>query len=207
MRMFLLLCVLLTLPWTTLAADVSLSWDPSPSPNIAGYKVYYGYASGNYGGTDAYEGPSPIDVGNILDFPLSGLDEGLPHFFAVTAYNFNGIESGFSNEVFITELVMPPTLRPVQGFTFPEVSFKPLIEERVTNVTRALYRREDNKMVVYATSSEPTDELSLYGFGPMVWNASKNRWQLVKTIPIEEMPTYVVVVGKFDSSVRHIKLR
>ena len=38
------------------SAQVTLEWDPNAEPDLAGYKVYYGYASGNYS--------QVIDVGN-----------------------------------------------------------------------------------------------------------------------------------------------
>ena len=40
--------------------SVSLRWNPSSESDVRGYMVYYGYASGNYFGADALEGPSPI---------------------------------------------------------------------------------------------------------------------------------------------------
>src|SRR5258705_4057556 len=41
-------------------ATVSLAWDPNPEPDIAGYVLSYGIASGQYLGT--------IDVGNVTTF-------------------------------------------------------------------------------------------------------------------------------------------
>jgi len=72
------------------AADVSLAWDPSTTPNIVGYKVYYGNASHTYG--------APITVGNRTTYTVTGLANGT-YYFAVTAYDAAGNESDFSNEV------------------------------------------------------------------------------------------------------------
>lgn len=42
--------------------SMSLRWDASPSLSVTAYRVYYGTASGNYNGTQAAEGASPITV-------------------------------------------------------------------------------------------------------------------------------------------------
>ncbi|MEY2542158.1 MAG: hypothetical protein QOI22_1760 [Verrucomicrobiota bacterium] len=73
------------------AQSVTLSWDPNLEPNIAGYHVFYGNTSGSY--TQA------IDVGNTATATISGLQNGIRYFFAVTACNTDGLESSFSKEV------------------------------------------------------------------------------------------------------------
>ena len=72
------------------AGDVSLAWDPSPSDGVIGYKVYYGQSSGNYSNS--------IEVGNQTTYTVGNLTKGI-FFFAITAYDAAGNESGFSNEV------------------------------------------------------------------------------------------------------------
>ena len=54
-------------------------------------KVYVGTASGVYG--------PAIDVGNVTTFTITGLAQGTVYYFVVTAYDVNGFESGWSNEV------------------------------------------------------------------------------------------------------------
>ena len=71
--------------------SVSLEWGESTGLNIAGYNMYYGTSSGSY--------DSSIDVGNYTSITISSLNVGEIYYFAVTAYNLNGNESGFSNEV------------------------------------------------------------------------------------------------------------
>jgi hypothetical protein len=68
-----------------------LSWDPSPSPDVVGYKVYIGTGSRQY--------TSPIDVGTSLTHKMAGLLSGKTYYFAVTAYNNTQLESAYSNEV------------------------------------------------------------------------------------------------------------
>jgi fibronectin type 3 domain-containing protein len=79
---------------TGLAAQVSLAWDPNTESDLAGYKVYYGTVSRAQ--TDS------IDVGNVTAYTVMGLLEGRTYFFAATAYDRYGRESGFSKEVSTT---------------------------------------------------------------------------------------------------------
>jgi len=72
------------------AADVTLAWNPNGESDLAGYKLYYGTTSHSYG--------SPVVVGNKTTYTLSGLGT-RTYYFAVTAYNSSGKESGFSDEV------------------------------------------------------------------------------------------------------------
>ena len=106
---FAIICISITSQ--TFAKDVSLVWDRNSEENVIGYKVYYqaGSASLPFGGQDAAEGPSPIDVGNNLTATLSGLKDGEIYYFAVTAYNAAG-ESPYSSHVasdWIPELFYP----------------------------------------------------------------------------------------------------
>jgi fibronectin type 3 domain-containing protein len=72
-------------------ASVTVRWDASTSTNLAGYKIYVGTVSGQYG--------SPVDVGNVTSYVMKDLTLGDTYFFAVTSYNGSGVESAYSNEV------------------------------------------------------------------------------------------------------------
>jgi hypothetical protein len=82
-----------------IAADVTLTWDPNGESNLAGYKLYYGNASGVYG--------TPITLGIQTTYTITSLPPGT-YFFALKALNTLGLESGFSNEV-STTISPPPT--------------------------------------------------------------------------------------------------
>ncbi len=75
------------------AADVVLAWDPNSEPDLAGYKIYYGSASGTYS--------TVVPIGTQTTYTVSGLAPGT-YYFAVTAFNSSGLESGYSNEVSTT---------------------------------------------------------------------------------------------------------
>jgi len=92
------------------AASVTLNWDANTDPELAGYKLHFGLTSHTYS--------THIDVGNATTRTVDTLADGTEYFFAVTAYDSLGNESGYSNEVSATtaaagvETIATP-LRPV----------------------------------------------------------------------------------------------
>ena len=86
------------------AAQVTLAWDPNSEGDLAGYKVHYGTASGSYS--------VHIDVHNVTTYTVTGLSDGQTYYFAVTAYNTSGAESGYSNPVSYTVPGSPPVTPP-----------------------------------------------------------------------------------------------
>ena len=70
---------------------INLVWKASTTPNVVGYKVYYGTASGAYSNS--------IDVGNVTTYGITGLTKGQTYFLATTAYDVSHNESSYSNEV------------------------------------------------------------------------------------------------------------
>jgi hypothetical protein len=83
-------CLLFCLPAWSSAADVQLAWDPNQETDLAGYKLYYGTASRTYS--------SVLSLGKVTTATVPNLGTGT-WYFAVTAVNSAGLESGFSNEV------------------------------------------------------------------------------------------------------------
>ena len=85
---------------TAQAAQVSLAWDPSTSSNVAGYRIYYRQASDNYSNICG-SGAACKDTGKQTSSTLTGLQDGVPYYFVVKAYDTSTppIESGPSNEV------------------------------------------------------------------------------------------------------------
>jgi len=70
--------------------SITLAWNPSPSPDIIGYHLYYGTASGIY--------TNNIVLGNVTNVTVSGLSSGVIYYFAMTAVGPDGVESVLSNE-------------------------------------------------------------------------------------------------------------
>jgi len=90
---------------------VTLAWDSSPDSSVTGYRLYAGLATGSYS--------EVLDVGNATDATVSNLISGVAYFFAATAYNTNGEESDFSNEVSYT-VPSPTDNPPALALTAPE---------------------------------------------------------------------------------------
>jgi hypothetical protein len=82
-------------------ARVRLRWNLVREEDVRGYLVYYGRSPGNYHGTGADRGPSPIDVGPATELELTGLENGRLYYFAVVCYDSTEPphRSGFSKEV------------------------------------------------------------------------------------------------------------
>jgi len=72
---------------------VVLTWDRNPDRSTAGYKLYQGSESLTY--TNAMD----VGASNRTYYPTK---VGSSYFFALTAYNSNGLESDFSAELAYT---------------------------------------------------------------------------------------------------------
>ena len=105
------------------AGSVTLAWNAVTTSTLAGYKLYYGTSSGNYG--------TPVDVGKVTTATVSGLTNGATYYFAAKAYDTSGNLSAFSNQVSATVSTTAPvasfTATPTSGypstiFTFTDTS-------------------------------------------------------------------------------------
>jgi hypothetical protein len=100
------LALVMAVPGFAHAADVTLAWAANTESNLAGYKVYYGQNRGGpYNGSGSSDGASPIvlllsslSIPNSPEYTVHGLSEG-SYYFVVTAFSTEGVESGYSNEV------------------------------------------------------------------------------------------------------------
>jgi hypothetical protein len=74
------------------AGTIGLAWDPVSDPDLAGYRVYYGAAPGNY--------TQQIDLGAVTGHTLGGVSDCTTWYVAVKAVDAAGQESNlFSNEI------------------------------------------------------------------------------------------------------------
>jgi hypothetical protein len=89
-------------------AQVTLAWNPSTSPGVAGYNVCWGLNSGNYIYTNNY-------ANTITNATISDLAANQVFFFAVQAVSTNGLTSEFSNEEIYTNGAPPGTTGGPQG--------------------------------------------------------------------------------------------
>ena len=90
---FFLVAVFVSMGNAAEVTQITLAWDPSDDPNVAGYNVYWRTTGRTY--------RKPIGtVGNVPnpEFSLT-LSYGRRYYFAVTAYDTYGNESSPSNEI------------------------------------------------------------------------------------------------------------
>jgi hypothetical protein len=73
---------------------VTLTWTANGEPDLAGYKVYVGTASGTYNAPG-----SPFVAGKVVRYTVSNLPMDQTYFFAISAYDSAGNESALSAEV------------------------------------------------------------------------------------------------------------
>jgi hypothetical protein len=83
--------LLILSPAFACAVQITLAWDSNVEPDVAGYIVYYGTRSADY--------DFDVDVGDYDSITISGLVEDVMYYFAVTAYDAEGNESDFSEEI------------------------------------------------------------------------------------------------------------
>ena len=83
----------------TATGTASLTWtaptentDGSPLTDLAGFRVYWGTVPGNYSNTVTLNGAG------ALSYVVENLVPGTTYYFATTAFNSSGLESGYSNE-------------------------------------------------------------------------------------------------------------
>jgi hypothetical protein len=94
MKSFLLCLSILFLAACAFAKNVPLAWDP-PDINpeiVTGYKIYYGLSPRTY--------TVNVNAGLVRTYTVMNLPAGT-YYFTATAYDANGNESDYSNEVFI----------------------------------------------------------------------------------------------------------
>jgi hypothetical protein len=161
--------ILLCVTASVYALDVTLAWDANTEPDLAGYKLYYktGSPGPPYGGTGATEGNSPIDVGNVTQFTIHGLSNGITYHFAATAYDTENLESGYSNEVTYDANYS----KPIGGYTADHVIPEAQISQSTTGT---------GVITIHFKIKDPTsDPCTLHTFqystnGGTTWMAPSN---------------------------------
>ncbi|MBX3043687.1 MAG: T9SS type A sorting domain-containing protein [Candidatus Kapabacteria bacterium] len=83
---------------------IVLSWNPNSEADLFGYELYYDNdgSGAPYSGTDADQGISPINVGNVTTYTLTGLDPNKVYYFALKAFDTRPNYSPYSNEAMST---------------------------------------------------------------------------------------------------------
>lgn len=106
-------------PHLAVADSAMINWTPpttntdnSKLTDLAGYNVYWGTSPGNYTNKMTVFAcnacPEPLGTENEVE--CLGLEPGKTYYFVVTAFDSNGNESGYSNEIFKTMSPAPVLL-------------------------------------------------------------------------------------------------
>lgn len=129
----------------TLGPSVPLLWNPNPSTNVVGYKIYYGTTSQIY--------TTNLVVGNVTNVTITGLAIGTTYYFAATSYDVSGEESVFSDETSYDVINPPPALDPIANLSIRENSGGQNIN--LTGITSG-NPGQIQTLTVTAASSNPT---------------------------------------------------
>ena len=85
-------------PLVSFGGDVRLNWRANGESDLASYRIYYGTSSRDYG--------PGIPVQGTTQYTVRDLTDNVTYYFAVTAVDTSGNESGYSVEAVKT--VLPP---------------------------------------------------------------------------------------------------
>jgi hypothetical protein len=118
-----------------LAANVRLTWEPNTEPALADYKIHYGSVSGSYTTT--------VDVTRNTTFSISNLQAGNTYFFAATAYDADGVDSDYFNEV---------------AYSVPAANQPPVAQNGTLNVT------EDERATGSLSATDPAAQSLTFTF-------------------------------------------
>lgn len=90
--------------------QADFSWLPNQEANLTGYKIYYSTVSGQYGQTIDVGDPGVVN--GVVQATVTDLVDGTTYYFAATAYDSDGFESDYSQEVVWTSPVEDPITPP-----------------------------------------------------------------------------------------------
>ena len=95
-----LLCLLLIAPGFSGTKTLTFYWEQPSTPDLKGWTLYWGTSSRNYTDSTSFDWDGNPEATYTKDFVLTSPDgQTRTYFFALTARDSFGNESGFSNEV------------------------------------------------------------------------------------------------------------
>jgi hypothetical protein len=138
---------------------VVLTWDANSEAHLAGYKVRHGRSSGAYAAT--------IDVGNVTRVVLPGFTPGEKYYFAVSAYDTDGLEGPLSDEIdFTPSAPIPPFV--AQPLTAPAADDPAL---KAPAATIGEWRAYPDGAFGFVITANPGQTLAVYTSDDMLnWN-------------------------------------
>jgi hypothetical protein len=117
MKKLLILMAILLIPAMVQAMDVTLGWDANSEPDLAGYRLYWAHTAGGQVVTQTTNRVEiPLTMPGFTkatpQFTVTGLPNDKECWFRLTAYDTEGLESGFSNEVMAASWIGKPPKPP-----------------------------------------------------------------------------------------------
>ncbi|HKQ96898.1 MAG TPA: dockerin type I domain-containing protein [Candidatus Polarisedimenticolia bacterium] len=181
---FIVLLANLAPPAPAIAATLRVSWASGVEADIAGYRLRYGTAPGQYFRT--------FDAGLVNSCELNDLDRDQRYYISVYAYDTAGNESLPSPEV---TAQVPGSMAPV-----------PSLDAAFENSTRSIYalRGRSNVFVLYGTGFAPGADVDFgagISAGTAVLNAQGNLQLLAQVTSGAAMGPHTVVVSNPDGGV------
>ncbi|HEV7925442.1 MAG TPA: fibronectin type III domain-containing protein [Verrucomicrobiae bacterium] len=148
-----LICSIICLLFGSFAvagASISLTWNPSPATDIAGYFIFCGATSRQY--------TFCLDAGTNTALTVNGLVVGQTYYFATAAYTSSGAVSPFSNEI----LNSAPTTSPSASTPSPIFGSTPIDSPASHSLTKKHRRTEKTSLSIphRMTTTESLDESS-----------------------------------------------
>lgn len=108
--------------------SMKVIWPANTESDLAGYKVYWGTASGTY--------PNSQNAGNATSYTITGLTDGTKYYIAVTAYDTEGNEGAKSIEATGTPKAIASRPEAPTGLTvMPGNKYLTLSWTGISNVT------------------------------------------------------------------------
>lgn len=83
-------------PAATATSSALFEWDANTETDLAGYKIYKGTSSGQFGA------PIATLPSSATSYEATGLQKAAAYFFVVTAFDTSGNEGPHSNELTVT---------------------------------------------------------------------------------------------------------
>jgi hypothetical protein len=166
--LFLTIALLFSFPSYLLAGSAILHWQAVSAPDLAGYRIYYGTSSRSYG--------PYIPVGKgVTTYTLNGLVDGNTYYFALTAVDSSGNESGYSAEVSKTIPDTSLTAKPTCDAVNP-TSVSSTANEAQTFVTEYSYVKGADAigLVKFLVNTDLSARNAIY----VAYNTSNNRLYL-----------------------------
>ena len=134
------------------AGQATITWLPNQESDLAGYNLYCGKSRGFY--------QQSIDVGKVTQHTLTDLEENVPYYCAVSAYDLLGNESAYSQEVSFTSNANQSPLSPnspsgpTSGFALTEYTFEATASDPDGDNLQYQFDWGDNSQLEWGPSSQ-----------------------------------------------------